>query len=432
MQGIGIIGAQWGDEGKGRVVDLLTEQAQVVVRYQGGNNAGHTCVIGNQKIVLHLVPSGILRPGRLCLITNGVVVNPQVLVEEIARLKSAGFLENEDRIRLSDRAHLILPYHQRIDVLREERRGAQKIGTTGRGIGPAYEDKARRAGLRVGDLLEPEEFKKKLAANLEENNAYIEKILDGKGFTLAEILEPFREYGEKLRGLVADTSRLLDAEVKKGSRILFEGAQGSLLDLDHGTYPYVTSSTTTSGSIFSGTGLGFGRLPLLMVGVTKAYTTRVGSGPFPTELSDPVGDRLVEAGGEFGSTTGRRRRTGWLDILALNYASRLSGLGGLALTKIDVLSGLDPVRLAVAYRYRGERLTEFPADLKILSQCEPEYESLPGWQENLGSVRRLSDLPRAVRNYLARVEELTGLPVLLMSLGAERGQTIVIRDPFSL
>ena len=432
MQGVGIIGAQWGDEGKGRVVDLLTEKAQVVVRYQGGNNAGHTCVIGGQKIILHLVPSGVLRPGRLCLIGNGVVVNPQVLVEEIARLKSAGFLENENRIRLSDRAHLIMPYHQRIDVLREERRGAAKIGTTGRGIGPAYEDKARRSGLRVGDLLEPEEFKKKLADNLEENNAYIEKVLGGKGFTLAEILEPFQDFGRQLRGLIADTSLILDQEIKKGSRILFEGAQGSLLDLDHGTYPFVTSSVTTSGSIFSGSGLGVGRLPLLMVGVTKAYTTRVGAGPFPTELSDRTGDRLVEAGGEFGSTTGRRRRTGWLDLLALNYANRLNGLGGLALTKIDVLSGLDPVRLAVAYRYRGERITEFPADLKILSECQPEYEDLPGWREDLGAVRRLSDLPPGVRRYLARVEELTGIPVLLVSLGAERGQTVVIREPFEI
>ena len=432
MQGVGIIGAQWGDEGKGRVVDLLTEKAQVVVRYQGGNNAGHTCVIGDQKIILHLVPSGVLRPGRLCLIGNGVVVNPQVLVEEIARLKSAGFLENENRIRLSDRAHLIMPYHQRIDVLREERRGAAKIGTTGRGIGPAYEDKARRSGLRVGDLLEPEEFKKKLADNLEENNAYIEKVLGGKGFTLAEILEPFQDFGRQLRGLIADTSLILDQEIKKGSRILFEGAQGSLLDLDHGTYPFVTSSVTTSGSIFSGSGLGVGRLPLLMVGVTKAYTTRVGAGPFPTELSDRTGDRLVEAGGEFGSTTGRRRRTGWLDLLALNYANRLNGLGGLALTKIDVLSGLDPVRLAVAYRYRGERITEFPADLKILSECQPEYEDLPGWREDLGAVRRLSDLPPGVRRYLARVEELTGIPVLLISLGAERGQTVVIREPFEI
>ena len=432
MQGVGIIGAQWGDEGKGRVVDLLTEKAQVVVRYQGGNNAGHTCVIGGQKIILHLVPSGVLRPGRLCLIGNGVVVNPQVLVEEIARLKSAGFLENENRIRLSDRAHLIMPYHQRIDVLREERRGAAKIGTTGRGIGPAYEDKARRSGLRVGDLLEPEEFKKKLADNLEENNAYIEKVLGGKGFTLAEILEPFQDFGRQLRGLIADTSLILDQEIKKGSRILFEGAQGSLLDLDHGTYPFVTSSVTTSGSIFSGSGLGVGRLPLLMVGVTKAYTTRVGAGPFPTELSDRTGDRLVEAGGEFGSTTGRRRRTGWLDLLALNYANRLNGLGGLALTKIDVLSGLDPVRLAVAYRYRGERITEFPADLKILSECQPEYEDLPGWREDLGAVRRLSDLPPGVRRYLARVEELTGIPVLLISLGAERGQTVVIREPFEI
>ena len=432
MQGVGIIGAQWGDEGKGRVVDLLTEKAQVVVRYQGGNNAGHTCVIGGQKIILHLVPSGVLRPGRLCLIGNGVVVNPQVLVEEIARLKSAGFLENENRIRLSDRAHLIMPYHQRIDVLREERRGAAKIGTTGRGIGPAYEDKARRSGLRVGDLLEPEEFKKKLADNLEENNAYIEKVLGGKGFTLAEILEPFQDFGRQLRGLIADTSLILDQEIKKGSRILFEGAQGSLLDLDHGTYPFVTSSVTTSGSIFSGSGLGVGRLPLLMVGVTKAYTTRVGAGPFPTELSDRTGDRLVEAGGEFGSTTGRRRRTGWLDLLALNYANRLNGLGGLALTKIDVLSGLDPVRLAVAYRYRGERITEFPADLKILSECQPEYEDLPGWREDLGAVRRLSDLPPGVRRYLARVEELTGIPVLLLSLGAERGQTVVIREPFEI
>jgi len=432
MQGVGIIGAQWGDEGKGRVVDLLTEKAQVVVRYQGGNNAGHTCVIGGQKIILHLVPSGVLRPGRLCLIGNGVVVNPRVLVEEIASLKSAGFLENEDRIRLSDRAHLIMPYHQRIDVLREERRGAAKIGTTGRGIGPAYEDKARRSGLRVGDLREPEEFKKKLADNLEENNAYIEKVLGGKGFTLAEILEPFQDFGRQLRGLIADTSLILDQEIKKGSRILFEGAQGSLLDLDHGTYPFVTSSVTTSGSIFSGSGLGVGRLPLLMVGVTKAYTTRVGAGPFPTELSDRTGDRLVEAGGEFGSTTGRRRRTGWLDLLALNYANRLNGLGGLALTKIDVLSGLDPVRLAVAYRYRGERITEFPADLKILSECQPEYEDLPGWQEDLGAIRRLSDLPPGVRRYLARVEELTGIPVLLLSLGAERGQTVVIREPFEI
>jgi len=431
MQGVGIIGAQWGDEGKGRIVDLLTEDAQVVVRYQGGNNAGHTSVVGGKKVILHLVPSGILRPGRTCVIGNGVVFNPQVFLEELERLRSAGFLDGRDRIKISDRAHLILPYHQRIDVLREELRGGKKIGTTGRGIGPAYEDKARRTGIRLGDLLHPDEFKEALAANLEENNAYIEKVLGGEGFSLEEILEPYLEYGRQLQDLITDTGRILREEIDRGSRILFEGSQGTLLDLDHGTFPFVTSSVTTAGNIYSGTGIGVGHLPLTLVGVSKAYTTRVGSGPFPTELSDEVGDRLVEVGNEFGSTTGRRRRTGWLDAVALKYSIRVNGLNGLALTKLDVLSGIDPIRIAVAYRLGGERITEFPSRIRTLAECEPEYERFPGWEENLGQVRSFEDLPAAARTFLRAVEEMTGAPVLLVSIGPERGQTITLANPFT-
>ena len=431
MQGVGIIGAQWGDEGKGRIVDLLTEDARVVVRYQGGNNAGHTSVVGNKKVVLHLVPSGILRPDRICLIGNGVVFNPRVFLEETARLTRDGFLDGDDRIKISERAHLIFPYHERIDLLREKRRGGKKIGTTGRGIGPAYEDKARRSGIRLVDLLHPEEFREKLATNLAEHNDYIERVLGGERFSLDEILEPYLEYGKRLQGMIADTARILDEEIGRGSRILFEGSQGTLLDIDHGTFPFVTSSVTTAGSILSGSGIGLGRLPLTLVGVSKAYTTRVGSGPFPTELSDEVGDRLVEAGGEFGATTGRRRRTGWLDAVALRYAIRVNGFHGLAVTKLDVLTGIDPVKIAVAYRYRGERITEFPSHLKVLSECEPEYESFPGWQEDLRQIRTLEELPPAVRKFLDAIRELSGAPALLISLGPEREQTITLTNPFT-
>ncbi|GEA14235.1 adenylosuccinate synthetase [Moorella sp. E308F] len=427
MAAVVLVGAQWGDEGKGKITDYLAEKAEVVVRYQGGSNAGHTVMVGEQEFKLHLVPSGILYPGKLCLIGNGVVVDPAVLVQELDGLAERGI--DTSSLRISDRAHLILPYHKGLDAAEEERRGQAQIGTTKRGIGPAYVDKTARTGIRVGDLLDWEEFRGKLARNLAAVNEMLAKIYDRPGYVLEAILDEYAGYARRLRPLIADTVRLVNEALKNGRRVLFEGAQGTLLDLDQGTYPFVTSSYPTAGGACIGAGIGPTKINKVL-GVVKAYTTRVGAGPFPAEITGSIGDTLREQGREYGTTTGRPRRCGWLDTVILRHAAEVNGLTGLALTKLDVLTGIDPLRICTGYRYGGEIIRDFPASLKVLQQCEPVYEEVPGWQEDITAARSLADLPAACRSYIRRLEELTGVPVHLIAVGPRRDQTIVVEDVF--
>jgi len=425
-----VVGAQWGDEGKGKVVDLLAERSDVIVRFQGGNNAGHTLVVGGEKTVLHLVPSGVLHRGKTCVIGNGVVVDPLVLLEEVEQLKKRGLLEHDQDLRISEQAHLILPYHKAIDLARERLRGHGKIGTTGRGIGPAYEDKMARIGIRVVDLLEEATFREKLRTTLEEKNAYLGAMLGEQAIAFDGVFDPYRRIGERLRPHVADTSTFLDQTIRAGKRVLFEGAQGTMLDVDHGTYPYVTSSNCVSGSAAAGSGVAPG-LVRRSLGITKAYTTRVGSGPFPTELTGDLGDRLRRDGDEYGATTGRARRCGWFDAVVVRHAARLSGLDGLAVTKLDVLSGLDPLRVCVGYRINGDTVDHMPASCARLSAAEPIYEELPGFSGDLSQAARLEDLPDAARRYLDRISELVGVAVQIVSVGARRNETLVVSDPLA-
>ena len=428
MANVVIIGAQWGDEGKGKVVDLYTEHADLVVRFQGGNNAGHTLVVDGEKTVLHLVPSGVLHPNKCCIIGNGVVVDPGVLLEEMSMLLKRGKLEHPDALLVSREAHVIMPYHKVIDLLREEKRGSSKIGTTGRGIGPAYEDKVARLGIRMNDLLNEEVFTRKLKDNLALKNPYI-KSLGGKELAFEEIFDAYRQYGAALRIHVADTARFLYNQITAGKRVLFEGAQGTLLDVDYGTYPFVTSSNTLAANACTGSGVG-PHVVHQVVGITKAYTTRVGSGPFPTELHDQTGEALRESGNEFGATTGRPRRCGWLDMVALRQAARLNGLTGLALTKLDVLTGFDTIKVATAYRLRGEEIDSLPADPDEVEACEPVYTEFPGWKEPLDDVRSLDDLPATARSYVESIAEMAGVPIVLLSVGPGREQTMSLSNPF--
>jgi adenylosuccinate synthase len=425
-----VVGTQWGDEGKGKIVDLLTEQAKVVVRYQGGNNAGHTLVVGGEKFIFHLIPSGILHPGTMCCIGNGVVLDPEVFLGEIDRLLSRGLKVGPENLRVSERTQVIMPYHQRLDLARERAKGAGKIGTTGRGIGPCYEDKVARRGIRVADLVEPQLLRAKLTDILPEKNFLLEKFLGDKPFTLEEILEPYTDMGQRLKPLVANVSVILQQTAQDSKNILFEGAQGTQLDIDHGTYPFVTSSNPVAGGAAVGSGIGPGALHRVL-GIVKAYTTRVGSGPFPTECLDAVGTHLQECGVEFGSTTGRPRRCGWLDMVVLKEAIRLNGLTGLAITKLDVLSTLNPVRLCVAYELEGERRETIPATLPELERCRPVFEDLPGWPEDIQGVRHWQDLPAATQTYLQRIEELAGVPIQLVSVGPDREETILLHNPFA-
>ncbi|CEP68506.1 Adenylosuccinate synthetase [Moorella glycerini] len=427
MAAVVLVGAQWGDEGKGKITDYLAEKAEVVVRYQGGSNAGHTVMVGEQEFKLHLVPSGILYPGKLCLIGNGVVVDPAVLVQELDGLAERGI--DTSSLRISDRAHLILPYHKGLDAAEEERRGEAQIGTTKRGIGPSYVDKTARTGIRVGDLLDWEEFRGKLTRNLAAVNEVLAKIYDRPGYDLEVILDEYTGYARRLRPLIADTVRLVNEALKDGRRVLFEGAQGTLLDLDQGTYPFVTSSYPTAGGACIGAGVGPTKITKVL-GVAKAYTTRVGAGPFPAEVTGRIGDTLREQGREYGTTTGRPRRCGWLDTVILRHAAEVNGLTGIALTKLDVLTGIDPLRICTGYRYGGEIIRDFPASLKVLQQCEPVYEEVPGWQEDITAARSLADLPAACRSYIRRLEELVGVPVHLIAVGPRRDQTIVVEDVF--
>ncbi len=430
MPNLVVVGTQWGDEGKGKIVDLLTEQAQVVVRYQGGNNAGHTLVVGGEKFIFHLIPSGILHPGTQCLIGNGVVLDPEVFLTEVDNLKARNIAVGPDNLRISERTQVIMPYHKRLDLARERAKGAAKIGTTGRGIGPCYEDKVARQGIRIADLLDPDIFKANLASSLPEKNFLLEKYLGDAPFSEEEILTPYLEMGQRLRPLVANVSTLLAEAVRQGKNLLFEGAQGTHLDIDHGTYPFVTSSNPVAGGACAGAGIGPNQLHRIL-GIVKAYTTRVGGGPFPTECLDEVGDHLVECGVEFGSTTGRRRRCGWLDAVVLSDAARLNGLTGLAITKLDVLTRINPVRICVAYESEGTRRETMPATIKDLERCRPIFEELPGWTEDIRGVRRYQDLPRATQNYLKRIEELVRVPIQIISVGPDREETIVVENPFA-
>jgi adenylosuccinate synthase len=426
-QVIVVVGAQWGDEGKGKIIDLLAEFADVICRFQGGSNAGHTLVVKGEKFVFHLIPSGILHKGKRCIIGNGVVVDPEVLLDEIDNLKAKGYLQDDSQFLLSEEAHLIFPYHKRIDQGRERIRSG-KIGTTGRGIGPAYEDKASRDGIRVIDLVEEEVFRRKLEENLALKNYYLTHVLQEQGLELEPLYQEYMKYGERLRRHVTNTSLFLCQQIKEGKKVLFEGAQGSLLDVDHGTYPYVTSSNTVAGNACAGAGIGPTQIDLVL-GTTKAYTTRVGGGPFPTELSDETGKMLRERGGEYGATTGRPRRCGWFDAVVVRHAVRVNGLGGLAITKLDTLTGLKTIKVCTGYRVEGELIAEFPASADVAARCQPVYEELEGWQEEISSTREISQLPAAAQRYLARIEELTQTPIHIVSVGAQRDETIIHRNP---
>ena len=426
MPAVVIVGAQWGDEGKGKVVDLYAEAADMVVRYAGGPNAGHTLVVGDQTIVVRLVPSGILRPETRCVMAQGMVVDPAVLAGEIAALEAKGH-RVDGRLFVSDRAHLIMPYHPLIDGLREGGGGGTRIGTTKRGIGPCYEDKAARRGVRVGDLADLGRVRDLVGRALAAWSPVI-RDLGGQVPEIEGVMAGLEELAPLMRRLTADTSALVDGALAEGRRVLLEGAQGTLLDVDHGTYPFVTSSSAIAGGASTGVGIGPTRIRRV-VGLTKAYCTRVGEGPFPTELHDAIGERIRKAGGEFGSVTGRPRRTGWVDLPALRFAARVNGLDGLALTKLDVLTGLDEVRACVAYDTPSGRTREFPID--ALDTARPVYEAFPGWREELGAARAIEALPEAARAYVRFLEREVGVPVDLLSVGPRRDETISLRDAFA-
>lgn len=423
-----VIGSQWGDEGKGKVVDLLTDRAGAVVRFQGGHNAGHTLVIEGEKTVLHLIPSGILREDVLCLIGNGVVLSPQALLKEIAALEQKGVPARE-RLRISPACPVILPVHVALDLARERARGAAAIGTTGRGIGPAYEDKVARRGIRVADLFHRERLASKLGEVLDYHNFVLQHFFKEAPMDFQQTLDECLAVAEELRPMVADVGALLAEYQKAGKSLLFEGAQGTLLDIDHGTYPFVTSSNTTAGAAACGTGVGPRDLHYVL-GITKAYTTRVGAGPFPTELFDELGEYLGQRGHEFGATTGRPRRCGWFDAVALRRAVEVNSLSGLCITKLDVLDGLDTVRVAVGYKVRGERRDILPVGAEAMAICEPIYEEHAGWKESTLGARSFDDLPKAAQAYLRRLEVLVGAPIALISTGPDRLETIVLKHPF--
>ncbi|MGZ3697440.1 MAG: adenylosuccinate synthase [Bdellovibrionota bacterium] len=437
MMNVAVVGAQWGDEGKGKVVDLYSASAEYIVRYQGGNNAGHTLVVGGKKTVLHLIPSGVLHPGKICLIANGVVFDPTVFFEEIESLEAANVFQvpAHEAVRVSERAHVILPYHCLIDKLREEHaaQGKGKIGTTVRGIGPAYEDKVARRGIQVVDLMRPELLRSKLLRAIEEKNVLLKHHFNAKPLELEPLLAECLRLGERLKPFVADVRGILVQALKQERPILFEGAQGTLLDVDHGTYPYVTSSNTVAGGAMTGSGVGV-RSVDHVIGITKAYTTRVGTGPFPTEMerTEPeTAERIRKIGAEFGATTGRPRRTGWLDLVALKYAVEVNGLTGLALMKSDVLNDFDHIKVCTGYRLGGTTLFDLPSCIEDLERVEPAYEVLPGWpQFDTKNVRSSEDLPQELRHYMAFIERELGVPIVLMSTGPGREETLAISDPF--
>jgi adenylosuccinate synthase len=423
------VGAQWGDEGKGKIVDWLAPQAQLVVRFQGGNNAGHTLVVDGRQTILHVVPAGILNPGTVNVIGPGVVVDPAVLLDELDTLMERGALRDPSRVRVSGRAHLILPWHTALDRAREEAARGRAIGTTGRGIGPAYEDKVARRGIRVADLLRPEALREAIHRVAEQKNFELERYYKWDPVDPEALTEQALEWGRRLEPYVDHTERTLERALRDGKHVLFEGAQGTFLDIDHGTYPYVTSSNCVAGAVCAGAGIGPTRIERVL-GITKAYTTRVGGGPFPTEDQGPLGEQLRRVGSEFGATTGRPRRCGWLDVVMLRESATVNGFTQLAMNKLDVLSGMPELKIATAYRIQGKLVEEFPMTLPELEQAEPIYETLPGWNEDLSGARRFTDLPGNAQRYVERVEALVGVPVELISVGADRDATISRAEPF--
>lgn len=420
MSTVVVVGTQWGDEGKGKITDFLAESADVVARYQGGNNAGHTILIDGKKFKLSLIPSGVFYKEKTCVIGNGMVINPEALIQEINYIHENGF--DTKNLVISDRAHVIMPYHMLLDALEEDRKGPNKIGTTRKGIGPAYMDKAARNGIRIADLMDAEEFELRLRHLMEEKNQVITQVYGAEPLDVEEILVKYLEYAQVLRGYVTDTSVVLNEAIDADSRVLFEGAQGVMLDIDQGTYPFVTSSNPSAGGVCIGSGVGPSKIKQV-IGVAKSYTTRVGDGPFPTELNDATGDYIRETGHEYGTVTGRARRVGWFDSVVVRHARRVSGITGLSLNSLDVLSGLDTVKICTGYNYRGEVITHYPASLKMLAECEAVYEELPGWSEDITAAKTLDDLPANTRRYVERVSELTGIPIAIFSVGRNREQT---------
>jgi adenylosuccinate synthase len=415
-----VVGTQWGDEGKGKITDFLAEKADVVARYQGGNNAGHTILIQNKKYKLTMIPSGIFNENKLCVIGNGMVINPAALVEEIQYIRDNGF--STDNLKISDRAHVIMPYHLVLDALEEDRKADNKIGTTRKGIGPCYMDKAARNGIRMADLMVADEFTDKARQLIAEKNKMITQMYAGQPLDADTIIAEYLGYAEQLRPYIADTSVVLNDAIDEGKKVLFEGAQGVMLDIDQGTYPYVTSSNPSAGGVCIGSGVGPSKIQQV-IGVAKAYTTRVGDGPFPTELHGELATWIRDRGHEYGTVTGRPRRVGWFDTVVLRHARRVSGITGLSLNSLDVLSGLETVRICTAYRLHGELIEHYPANLKILGECEAVYEDLPGWSEDISGVKTLEDLPANTRHFVTRVSELTGIPIAIFSVGRNREQT---------
>ncbi|RJG23728.1 adenylosuccinate synthase [Paenibacillus thiaminolyticus] len=423
MSTVVVVGTQWGDEGKGKITDFLAESADVVARYQGGNNAGHTILINNKKYKLSLIPSGIFYTDKICVIGNGMVVNPKALIEEIGYIHDNGF--STDNLRISDRAHVIMPYHMVLDGLEEERKGPNKIGTTRKGIGPAYMDKAARNGIRIVDLLDKDVFEEKFRHLAKEKNELI-RMYGGEELDIEATLNEYLQYADAIRKYVVDTSVVLNDAIDAGQKVLFEGAQGVMLDIDQGTYPYVTSSNPTAGGVCIGSGVGPSKIEEV-IGVAKAYTTRVGDGPFPTELNCETGDFIREAGHEYGTVTGRARRVGWFDSVVVRHARRVSGITGLSLNSLDVLTGLETVKICTAYKYRDQVIEHYPASLNMLAECEAIYEEMPGWMEDISQCKTMEDLPESTRNYVKRVSELTGIPISIFSVGRNREQTNQVR-----
>lgn len=425
MTAVVVVGTQWGDEGKGKITDFLSKRADAIARYAGGDNAGHTIKIGEETYKLHLIPSGIFYPEKLSVIGNGVVLNPKSIVTELKGLQARGI--DTSNLRISNRAHVILPYHIYQDIAEEQARGDEKIGTTAKGIGPCYQDKVARIGIRVADLLDKETFEKKLRANLTLKNRLFTKFYEVEGLQFDDIFEEYFAYGQEIAQYVTDTSKVLNDVIEEGGKVLFEGAQGIMLDVDQGTYPYVTSSNPVAGGIAIGSGVGPTAVERV-VGVCKAYTSRVGDGPFPSELHDEIGQQIREVGREYGTTTGRPRRVGWFDSVVVRHSRRVSGITDLALNSIDVLSGLETVKICTAYEYNGEQITEYPANLEIIKQCKPVYEELPGWSEDVTNVRTFDELPDSAKNYIHRIVELTGISLMTFSVGPSREQTNIVSE----
>jgi adenylosuccinate synthase len=429
MANIAVIGAQWGDEGKGKVVDVYGHHADVIVRYQGGNNAGHTLVVDGKKVVLHLIPAASLHEGKTCVIANGVVVDIEVFLKELQSLREQGYLKSS-KVLISDRAHVIMPYHKALDQAREKSKEGTSIGTTGRGIGPCYSDKTSRLGIRVGDLLNPSYLKSRIEESLVEKNVLFKNLYGVDGFDASSLATQYAQLGEKVREFVVDANSAMHEAVAQKKKIMFEGAQGALLDIDQGTYPFVTSSNTTSGGACTGAGIPPTSVHEV-IAIMKAYTTRVGAGPFPTELNDSVGEHLQRVGAEFGATTGRRRRCGWLDLAALRHSRNINGFTGLAITKLDVLSGLPEIKVCTHYEYKGKKFDTVPSDLEAFSNAKPIYKAFKGWSETVTELRSLSQLPTAVHDYVKFIEDQMEVKAVLLSVGPDRNQTLEIRDPFA-